>query len=531
MSLTTLFQWLALTTLVPHCTASADKLEFSYVDSLDLESQILAKDNLFVLFFDKRDGSTEEVHRDFLKAAAILHNDTIKINVIECNGKLSSRLEDKLRVYKFPKIKFFQLGKLGQSYNGGQKVQHIVAWVKKVLRKTNTETAEIASYDDFLKVFTDDDIKDYVVFFGYRNSEQFANFETVAKTRVVKFYWTSNSLVWKILEFMVENSSFNPNRYPLYDEEVHKSISLYEQRIFQMVKLEEDIKTSIVNKIFYIKKIKFAHEEMYLTDSISISVVPTIKAFIKNRSFTLVENIHSLKQSLDAKASDEDKTYFAFLYNRSSFFAIRDNLKEIIETFSKDFIVTFVELELSNSHIYLEIFKHDQDSLYILEHKRNEQFIRKFKASVNYNLNFLETAKYFARDHSNKTLTEFIKSKAIASVTFNDALFVEAVGSNYESLVYGSYQNVLTIFYRRDDSKVDFLMDLVKKYENLFFHFKFLRINVDDNEVKENFTGKNFPLVKIYQGNGKRKVKSVSFTPDETAFAAFIKDAILSDEL
>lgn len=526
-----LINWLILAVISSGYASSIGKFEFNYVDTLEIENQILTKDNLFILFFDKRDGSTEDIHRDFLKAAAILQNDKIKINVLECNSKLSTRLEDKLRVYKYPKVKFFQLGKIAQTYNGGQKVPHIVAWVKKILRKTNTESMEIANYEDFLKVFTSDDIKDYMVFYGFKDSEQFAIYEKVAKTRIIKFFWTFNTLIWKILEYMVENSSFNPNRYPLYDEEVHKSKSLYEQRIFQMIPLEEDIKSSTINKIFYVKKIKFAHEEIYLTDSLSSFDVNIAKTFIKNRFYPMVENIYSLKQAIEAKTSEEEKVYFVFLYNRSSFFAIRENLKEIIESFTKKFIVAFVDLEVGNSYYYLEIFKYDRDSLFVLEQKKNEQFIRKFKIDVNYNQNFVETAKDFARDYSNKNLTEYVKSKSLESVTFKDSLFVEAVGSNYDSLVYGSYQNVLAIFYKQDDNKVAFLMNMVKKYENLFFHFKFLRINVDENEVRENLKGKIFPYVKIYQGKNKSNTKSISYTPDENAFVAFIKEVVMSDEL
>jgi hypothetical protein len=522
---------LALTALASACASSIGKFEFGYVDTLEIENQILLKDNLFILFFDKRDGSTEDVHRDFLKAAAILQNDKITINVLECNSKLSTRLEDKLRVYKVPKVKFFQLGKVGQTYNGGQKVPHIIAWVKKVLRKTNTESTEIANYDDFIRVFTSDDIKDYMVFYGFKDSEQFAIYEKVAKTRMLKFYWTSNTLVWKILEYMAESSSFKPSRYPLYDEEVHKSQSLYEQRIYQMIQLEEDIRSPILNKIFYVKKIKFAHEEIYLTDSLSSFDVNTLKTFIKNRFYPITENIYLLKQAIEAKTSEEEKVYLVFLYNRSSFYAIRENLKEIIESFTKKFIVTFVDLEIGNSYYYLEIFKYDRDSLFILEQRKNEQFIRKFKVDLNYAQNFLEVAKDFARDYSNKTLVEFVKSKSPESVTFKDPLFVEAVGSNYESLVYDSYQNVLAIFYKQDDAKLTFMMSLVKKYENLFFHFKFIRINVDENEVRENLKGKIFPYVKIYQGKNKAHTKSMSYTPDENAFVAFIKEVVMSDEL
>ena len=74
-------------------------------------------------------------------------------------------------------------------------------------------------------------------------------------------------------------------------------------------------------------------------------------------------------------------------------------------------------------------------------------------------------------------------------------------------------------------------MSLIKKYENLFFHFKFVRINVDENEVRENLKSKIFPYVKIYQGANKANTKSISYTPDENAFVAFIKEVVMSDEL
>jgi hypothetical protein len=511
--------------------ASAPKLDFEYVEILEIENQILANDNLFILFFNQRDGATEEVHRDFLKAAALLSADKIDVKILECNDKLSTRMEDLLHVYKYPKFKFFQHGKPSQTYNGGQKIPHIVAWVKKMLRQKKSESTEIVGYDDFIQILSSHEIKESIFFYGFKDSEQFTIYEKVAETRVVKFYWTSNTLVWKILEFMVENSIFNPNKHPLYDEEVHKTKDLYEQRIFQSIKLEDETTTLTLNKLFFVRKVKFASEEVYITDSLVSYDSISLKSFIKGKLYQIIENVHALKQTIEAKTSEEEHLYFAFLYNKPAFYAIKQHLKEIIKNFASKYTLAFVDLEAGNGYIYLEIFKYDKDSIFILQQKKNENIFHKYKVDVNFNHFFVDIAKEFSNSFTSNQLVEYVKSRPVESVTYKDPLFSEAVGSNYESLVYDSYQSVLTIFYQQDDGKLATLVNFVKKYEDLFFHFKFLRINVADNEVKDNLKGKNFPFVKIYYGKNKTLTKGISFTPDENAFSAFIKEIVTSDEL
>lgn len=511
--------------------AAPAPMEFRYIEPMDIEQAVLTQDNLFVLFFDRRDGSTEDLHRDFLKAAGILQSDKIKINVLECNERLSTRQEDRFRVFKYPKIKFFQLGRLPHSYSGGLKVPHIVAWVKKILRKKHTESLELASFEELLRPLSGEDSREFMLFYGQKESVQFEVYERVARTRLVRFFWSSNPLVWRVLETIAETGLFNSKRFPLYDEEVHKSLSQYEQRIYQSLQLEEEPAGPQLDKVYYIRKLRFTHESIFLVDSLQHYDINGLKLFLKNRVYPIVENIYALKQVIETKTSEEEKIYLVFLYNRPAFSAIKDNLREIIEAFTKRFIVAFVDLDAGNSYYYLEIFKYDKDSIFILEQKKNEQFIRKYKIDVNYNHYFVDTARDIEREYLDRRLQEYIKSRDPASVNFTDSLFTESVGLNYEQLVFGGYHNVLVIFYRQDDARLAQLMSWVKKYENFFYHFRFLRINIDENEVRENLQGRIFPFVKIYYGERKTLAKSIGYTPDENAFVAFIKSTVISDEL
>ena len=76
---------------------------------MQVEEDIKKYDFLFVLFFDRQDGLTEDIHRQFIKAQKMLkENDDIDVEVLALHKKLSLRLEKIFKVYDIPKVKFFR---------------------------------------------------------------------------------------------------------------------------------------------------------------------------------------------------------------------------------------------------------------------------------------------------------------------------------------------------------------------------------------------------------------------------------------
>ena len=103
------------------------------VIDLDRESLFPAiKDNrlLFVFFFDKNDGVTERQLIELFKAGNMLKKggETLKIGRYE--GQVTPRIENTLKVFKFPKLIFFNEGKR-VPYNGGKMSRQIYSWVKR----------------------------------------------------------------------------------------------------------------------------------------------------------------------------------------------------------------------------------------------------------------------------------------------------------------------------------------------------------------------------------------------------------------
>ena len=143
----------------------------------------------FFLFFDKQDGSTEDIHIEFAKAKELLSEYGMSIQVFEVTGKLTESQENEFSIFKLPKIKFWHLGKL-ETYTGIQKKGAIFGFVKKRLNFIKLESTVVTSLFHLSLIVSK--TEKFAIFYGKRSSKSFELFEELAKSKIVSFFNTEN---------------------------------------------------------------------------------------------------------------------------------------------------------------------------------------------------------------------------------------------------------------------------------------------------------------------------------------------------
>ena len=495
------------------------RMVFEYVKTLDIESSIAAHDNLFILFFDKKDGSTEDIHREFLKAKDMLDNEGLTINVLEYNGKLSQRLETMLSVFKYPKVKFFKKEKSPESYDGVLKAPVIRAWTKTKLRKKSSISNAASNTRQLLSYISNDD-KSLVVYWGNPEGELFSDFEKLAKSQKTTFVWTNNKDNKILLEYVHNKLYISNELFTKIEQNDNGDIST----ILNLNYTDSDT----YQAVYFINKYQFSRSFLFSSNKVE-----------SNKNSDLMEQIDCV---LKADLLTNFKEFNDYLNESKGPLTIAfvlfmtENLSKASEIWTqlqpKGYFDQTVLLDIynpSNRSGLTNVLKFQQEAFFIVEIQENKE-IKKFKSEVDYKDESAKDAIIrFIESYRNGEAEEYIKSKNIKEPVRKNIRELNAL-NYYAYISKDARKPCMVIYYSSENKAYEALVEYLAANATKLDHMDIFAFDVNNNESREDFSGRSFPYLRIYD-ESRQNFKSISYTTNKSTIEAFIAEYFKNEEL
>lgn len=502
-----------------YTSSAMENLEFEYVKTLEIKSAISHNDNLFILFFDRRDGTTEDIHREFLKAKEMLKAERLKIKVLEYNGILSQRYETMFDVYKYPKIKFFKKGKAAETYDGLIKSPVIKAWTKTKLRKPTLTSIEAKNPQQLASYLANKE-KSIIVYWGHADGNLFDSFETMAKSQKTTFIWSYDSDNRLLLEYITTKLFIHREMFTQIENKNEKSV----QTILNFSQNFNNDTPAIyfINKYQFSKNFIFSSNKALSTNTIVLNKF--IDQIIKTN---LITDFDEYTEYL--KTNKGPGKYAFMLINTDSLYKVARIWSQLPKTglFNK-----YIILDMQNSanrNGITAYLKYPHESFIILEVDPKSK-PAKYKLDVNYSHKSAESnVRKFLTDYKNKKLKVFLKSKKIIEPMKNGIREINAAG--FGAFIHNNMKRqCMVIFYGNESPSYAALLKYIRDNVSLLSYMDIYLFDVYNNEFDEDLTKKSLPYIRVYDKT-KKKFESVAFSNNRSVMEAFIAKYFVESDL
>lgn len=510
------FLLLLLTLDVSH---ASEPPVFNYVKTLEIEPAIAEHDNLFILFFNKKDGSTEDVQREFLKAKQLLAPDGIEISVLEYNGILSQRLETMLNVYKYPKHKFFKKGRASESYDGPIKAPVIKAWVKTRCRKRAFMSSEANTVQDLVRYLSEGE-SSLVVYWGEPTGKLFNTFEQLAKRQQTVFIWTQNNDNRLILEHIQKEKFIAAEDF----SKIQKSDTSGESSILNASTEEANSGASI----YFLKKRNFSRNFLFAptkTQSSNLNELSNILDSTFKSSF-----LKGFDEYFDSLGKSASNARYAFLLFKSVNMLQISKIYSKLSTDNRFNQIILADIHDTSSRNGLSGYlKHQGEAFFIVEIDDKEKH-RKFKLELDFaDKDTQSRIQQFTDDVCNRIIEEYVRTKAVEDEPVNGIRELNSL--NFEKhVIANTGKPCLVIFFGHKQDTYKLVANYISQHMASLNGIDLFSFDVVNNEIEENFSNKNLPYLRIYDET-RKTYENIAYTANTKVFEAFLSKYFTQNEL
>lgn len=439
----------------------------------------------FFLFFDKQDGSTEDIHIEFAKAKQTLFEYGISIGVFEVTGKLTESQENEFSIFKLPKIKFWHLGKL-ETFTGVQKKGGIIGFIRKRLNSVKLESTVITSLFHLNLIVSK--TEKFAIFYGKRNSKSFELFEELAKSKMVSFFNTENVTYSRYLGHVLKGKNLAE-----VEQKPNESEDDWAARIG--ISLEDC--ENCENHMIAIRKFTFFGESKFLGAKVPCDNLEVIKSSLGSLvSLKLVPSDELLKLIPTKVPENKLRIILIFYVDGELDQAFQQTIYLFKELPRQRYTISLIsQKQLGNLPEWTRVALAAPGAMvYDPSMKtRWKRFYKFFGASDNrYKDGTLETIKSFEAND----LEEYVKSQP-PGTDYKDEGINDIVGYTYPILGEKTKDDVFIIFYGTRDTRLKKVQKAVRLAKKSYKKFAIRQIHLGLNDVDDVPEPQKLPYVRV----------------------------------